>query len=584
MNSTNLPKRTHYCGDLRPGNIGSEVGLAGWVQRVRDMGNLIFLDIRDREGIAQVVFSSDRPDLLESAKKLRPEYVVSVRGVVKARTPKSVNPQMATGEVEVEAAALEVNSVSKVPPFVIADPPQAAEELRFKHRYLDLRRPVMQRNIRLRHEAALAVRKHLAAHGFFEIETPFLTKSTPEGARDYLVPSRIYKGRFYALPQSPQLFKQLLMIAGYDRYFQIVRCFRDEDQRADRQPEFTQIDIEMSFPEREDIYTLVEGLMGALFETIGEKTGGPFPRLTYQESMEKYGSDKPDLRGGMEIKDLTREAAAMDSEIVRKQLESGGVLKAIVVDGAGTISRSQLDKLNDRAKGSGAAGVFWLKKADGWKSSLKIAEDSMALVWNRMQAGEADLVLLLSGEAGTAVKALGEIRKDFILEQSRGRNLFRFAWITDFPLFDWSEEEGRLVSMHHPFTAPHEGDLDRLENEPGKVRAKAYDLILNGYEVGGGSIRIHQMDLQRRIFRLLGLSDEEARQKFGFFLEALGYGTPPHGGIALGFDRLVMLLAGVDSIREVIPFPKTTSALCLLTESPSEVSERQLKELGIKLR
>jgi aspartyl-tRNA synthetase len=577
-------KRTRYCGSLGPVDEGREVVLAGWVQRMRDMGHLAFVDLRDREGAVQIVFTPARPELLESAKKVRPEYVLAVRGVVKKRDPKSVNAQMATGEIEVEASALEVQAVSKVPPFVIADPVQASEELRFKHRYLDLRRPSMQRNIRLRHLAAMAVRNTLSARGFFEIETPFLTSSTPEGARDYLVPSRIYKGRFYALPQSPQLFKQLLMIAGFDRYFQIVRCFRDEDQRADRQPEFTQIDIEMSFPESEDIYTLVEGLMAALFDTIDEKIPTPFPRLSYRESMEKYGTDKPDLRREMEIRDLTDAARDIGSDLILKAVGAGGVLKGLVAPGAGEWSRSKLDKLNDKARGLGAPGVFWLKKAGGWKSSLKIGEPAMSLVWEKTGAGDSDLVLLLAGEGTAALKVLGEIRKDFVSEASRGEKNFRFAWVTDFPLFEWSEEEGKLVSVHHPFTSPREDDLPVLESEPGAVRAKAYDLVLNGYEVGGGSIRIHDMDIQRRIFRILGLSEEEARSKFGFFLEALGYGTPPHGGIALGFDRLVMLLAGEASIREVIPFPKTTSALCLLTGSPSDVSERQLKELGIKLR
>ncbi len=583
MKSTSHLKRTHYCGELKADHEGREVVLAGWVQRVRDIGNLVFLDIRDREGVAQVVLTSDRPDLLEFAKKIRTEYVVSVKGTVKKRDPKSVNPRMKTGEVEVEASALELRAAAKVPPFVISDPSQASEELRFKHRYLDLRRPSMQRNIRLRHEAALAARNYLAGQGFFEIETPFLTSSTPEGARDYLVPSRIYKGRFYALPQSPQLFKQLLMISGFDRYFQIVRCFRDEDQRADRQPEFTQIDIEMSFAEPDDIYHLIEGLMAALFEIIGKKISLPFPRLTYSETMETYGTDKPDLRGGMKIRDLGPQARELESEIIHKTLESGGALKGIAVPGAGGCSRSVLDKLNEKARKLGAPGIFWMKKAGEWKSSLKLPETALAPVREALKAGDSDLILLVAAQVEMALKTLGEIRKQFVLEQASGEQDFQFAWITDFPLFDWSEEEGRLVSMHHPFTAPLEDDLGRLESEPRSVRAKAYDLVLNGYEVGGGSIRIHNMDVQRRIFQALGLTEEEAEKKFGFFLEALGYGAPPHGGIALGFDRLVMLLAGEESIREVIAFPKTTSALCLLTKSPSEVSERQLKELGIKV-
>lgn len=454
-------RRTTYCGQLRLDHVGEEVILFGWVHRHRDLGNLVFIDLRDREGLVQVVVLSSRGELLKEAKKVGLENVIAIEGVVKRRDEKSRNPSLPTGEVEVEAKDLKILNTTKVPPFVIVDPPQASEELRFKYRYLDLRRPSMQRNIKLRHQTALNIRNFLSESGFLEIETPFLTKSTPEGARDYLVPSRVYKGRFYALPQSPQLFKQILMISGFDRYFQIVRCFRDEDLRADRQPEFTQVDIEMSFVEKEDIFNLVEGMMAAVFELIGVKISIPFPRLTYEESMEKYGTDKPDLRFGEE------------------------------------------------------------------KS-------------------------------------------------------FRFAWVTEFPLFEWSKEEGRLVSMHHPFTSPLEEDLVLLEKEPLRVRAKAYDLVLNGIEIGGGSIRIHNLELQKRMFKELGLSQKEVEKKFGFFLEALCYGVPPHGGIALGFDRIVMILAGEESIREVIPFPKTTSALCLLTGSPGEVEAKQLEDLGLK--
>ena len=577
-------KRTDYCGALRISDEGREVVLCGWVQKARDMGQLLFVDLRDREGLAQVVFSTDRADLLETVKKLRPEFVAAVRGVVQKRDPKSVNPQMATGEVEVVASAVEIKAASKVPPFVLVDPVQASDELRFKYRYLDLRRPAMQRNIRLRHEASAAVRGYMNGHGFLEIETPILTNSTPEGARDYLVPSRIYKGRFYALPQSPQQFKQILMMSGFDRYYQIVRCFRDEHLRADRQPEFTQIDVEMSFVEPEDIYGLIEGLMVPVFETIGEKISTPFPRLTYRESMDRYGSDKPDLRAGMEIRDLTDAAPALGSDIVAKALAAGGLLKGLTVKGAGTYSRSQLDKLGDRAKSLGAPGLFWLKKSGGWKSSLKLAEPAMSLIWQMMEAEEADLVLFLAAPRETALKTLGEIRRDFVLGLVKGRRLFNFAWITDFPLFEWSAEEGRLVSMHHLFTSPNDDDLPRLETEPARVRAKAYDIVLNGYELGGGSIRIHDIDLQKRIFRILGMTDENAEARFGYFLEALSYGAPPHGGIALGLDRLVMLLAGEESLREVIPFPKTTSALDLMTGAPTEVSARQIEELGLKLK
>ncbi len=588
MNEAKTPlsdwKRTDYCGDLRPTDEGREVTLAGWAQRVRDMGNLLFIDLRDRRGVVQVVFSTADPALLEEAKKARPEFVLAVRGAVRKRDPKSVNPHLGTGGIEVAAAAFRILNVSKVPPFVIADDVQASEELRFKHRYLDLRRPKMQGNLKLRHEAALLVRNFMSANGFYEIETPFLGKSTPEGARDYLVPSRIYKGRFYALPQSPQLYKQMLMISGFDRYFQIVRCFRDEDLRAERQPEFTQIDLEMSFIDREDVFALVERLMVALFAMVGEKVETPFIRLSYKESMERYGTDKPDLRAGLEIADLTEAARGAGSEILDKGIGAGSTVKAIVVDGAGSFSRSRIDKLVDRAKALGAPGLFWMKKAGGMKASFKAAESGLESLWKASGARETDLVLMIADKEIKALKALGEIRHDFVLERTEGRREFKFAWVTDFPLFEWSEEEARYVSVHHPFTSPHEEDVEFLESDPARVRAKAYDIVLNGYEIGGGSIRIHDQDLQARIFKAIGLGEAEARDKFGYFLDALSFGTPPHGGIAFGFDRLVMLLAGETSIREVIPFPKTTSALCLLTGSPSTVDERQLEELGIALK
>jgi aspartyl-tRNA synthetase len=584
-NATNQPigtwKRTHYCGELRPADIGRGVVVMGWVHKSRDMGNLVFVDLRDREGLVQVVFKADRAALLEEAKKLRTEYVVGVKGAVRTREAK--NKDLPTGEIEIEAEEMALFAASKVPPFAVADPPQASEELRFKHRYLDLRRPSMQRNMRLRHEAALRVRNTMSRAGFFEIETPFLINSTPEGARDYLVPSRIYKGRFYALPQSPQIFKQTLMISGFDRYFQIVRCFRDEDLRADRQPEFTQIDIEMSFIDRQELFEVVEELMAAVFELIGETLVRPFPRLSYAEAMDKYGSDKPDLRVPLEMKDLTGLAAELSSEVIRKVVDAGGALEALLVPGAAGLSRSQIDKLGEKAKALGAKGLFWIKKEGGFKSALKMADGELELIWNALGGGEGDLALFVADTKTTALKSLGEIRRTWPLEKS-GRRLFKFVWVTDFPLMDWSEEEGRLVSMHHPFTSPLDEDIPLLETEPARVRAKAYDLVLNGIEVGGGSIRIHDMDLQRRIFKTLGLTEKETEKKFGYFLEALTYGAPPHGGIALGFDRLVMILAGEESIREVIPFPKTTSAMCLFTNSPSEISERQLAELGLKLK
>jgi aspartyl-tRNA synthetase len=586
MNKSNptaaTPKRTDYCGTLRASDEGREVVLCGWVHKTRDMGHLVFVDLRDREGLAQVVFQSDRPELAEEAKKLRGEFVVGVRGRVRRRS--SINKDIPTGEVEVEALELHVFAPSRVPPFVVADPPQASEELRLKYRYLDLRRPRMQRHIRLRHEASLAVRNYLSRHGYLEIETPILANPTPEGARDFLVPSRIYHGRFYALPQSPQQFKQTLMVAGCDRYFQIVRCFRDEALRADRQLEFTQIDIETSFIDREDFFALNEGLMEALFALVGRKVERPFRRLPYAEAMEKYGSDKPDLRVPLEMRDLTAVARDSSSEILKAVLDVGGEVKGLLVPGAGALSRGQLDKLVEKAKSLGAKGLIWIKKQEGWKSSLKTAEADYERIWAALGGAGADLALLVADKKETALKALGEIRRTWPVEDAGRRDSLAFCWVTDFPLFEWSGEEKRFVSMHHPFTSPHEEDLALLETEPGKLRAKAYDLVLNGTEIGGGSIRIHDMAIQRRIFKALGLTDEETEEKFGYFLEALGYGAPPHGGIAHGFDRLVMFLAGEESIREVIPFPKTTGALDLMTGSPSAVAGRQLDELGLKLK
>jgi aspartyl-tRNA synthetase len=575
-------KRTHYAGDLRPADEGRDVVLCGWVQKTRDMGHLVFVDVRDREGLAQVVFQSDKPELMEEAKRLKNESVVGVRGRVRRRS--AVNPEMPTGEVEIEAVGLHLFAASKLPPFGITDPPQASEELRFKYRYLDLRRPKMQRHIRLRHDAALAVRNYLNGNGFLEIETPILANPTPEGARDYLVPSRVYKGRFYALPQSPQQFKQTLMISGFDRYFQIVRCFRDEDLRADRQPEFTQIDMEMSFIDQDEFFELNEGLMQAVFALSGQKLPRPFPRLTYAEAMEKYGSDKPDLRIPMEMRDLTGVGKEIGSDIIRGALDAGSELKGLLIPGAGNLSRGQLDKLIEKAKSLGAKGLIWIKNQDGWKSSLKLAEADFLKIWEALGGGPSDLALFVADRKAAAQRILGEIRRTWPGDEAAKKAMLKFVWVTDFPLFEWSEEEKRHVSMHHPFTAPVEEDIPFLDTNPAAVRARAYDLVLNGVEVGGGSIRIHDMGLQRRIFQALGLAEKETEEKFGYFLEALSFGAPPHGGIAFGFDRLVMLLAGEESIREVIPFPKTTSALDLMTGSPSEVDERQLSDLGLKLK
>jgi aspartyl-tRNA synthetase len=546
------------------------------------MGNLVFIDLRDREGIAQITVTSDNAELLGEAKKLRMEYVVGIKGIVKERGENLRNPALPTGDVEVSAKDLIVFSPSSVPPFVMADPPQASEELRFKYRYLDLRRPSMQRNMKLRHEAALVVRNYLNQNGFYEIETPFLTKSTPEGARDYLVPSRMFKGKFFALPQSPQLFKQLLMVSGFDRYFQIVRCFRDEDLRADRQPEFTQIDIEMSFVDKDELFMLNETMMAEIFNLIGIEIERPFPRFTYAESMAKYGTDKPDIRFGMEIRDLTETGRDISSDIIQNTIATGCELKALVVEDGSSFSRSRLDKLSLKAQELGGRGIIWIKKAGSFKSSLKLNEEDFKLIWDKTGAGNEDLVLLVADNKDKALSILGELRQGFLPDDIKESNVYRFAWVIDFPLFEWSEEEQRLESVHHPFTSPLEEDRVLLDKEPDKVRARAYDLILNGVEIGGGSIRINDQELQQRIFGILGLNSQEVEEKFGFFLNALKFGVPPHGGIALGFDRIVMLLAGEESIRDVIPFPKTTSSLCLLTGSPATVDERQLKELGLK--
>ncbi|MEW5980782.1 MAG: aspartate--tRNA ligase [Acidobacteriota bacterium] len=577
--------RTHTCGELRVEHVGQEALLLGWVHRVRDLGGLVFLDLRDRHGLTQIVF--DRHGLCERARQVRAEFVVGVRGLVRHRAGDAVNPRMPTGAVEVVAGEFKILSHARVPPFVIADEVAASEELRLRYRYLDLRRPALQANLGLRHRITMAVRKYFDSVGFWEVETPVLTRSTPEGARDYLVPSRVHPGEFYALPQSPQIFKQILMIAGTDRYFQIVKCFRDEDLRADRQPEFTQIDVEMSFATREMVFATIEPLIRDVFRVIGRDVNMPFPRMTYADAIAKYGSDKPDLRVGMAITDVSSVFVGSGFGPFRDAVAAGAAVRGFVVPGASAFSRRQLDDLNERARALGAGGVVWARRPGGTvqSSALKAAGGpTVTAALDAAQAGEQDLLLMCAGAPDAASKVLGQLRLDIARSQGWLKpDEFAFTWVTEFPLLERDEAEGRWVAMHHPFTSPIESDMDRLEEDPGGVKAQAYDLVLNGAEIGGGSIRIHDNALQKRMFRALGISDDEARLRFGFFLEALEYGTPPHGGIALGLDRIVAMLAGEPSIRDVIAFPKTTQAVDLMSAAPSAVDGRQLKDLRLRV-
>jgi aspartyl-tRNA synthetase len=582
-------ERTHYCGELRKEHAGQTVFLAGWVDVRRDLGNLIFLDLRDHTGRAQIVCNpAISVEVHDRAEEIRAEYVIGVEGLVVARAPGTVNSTLATGEVEVMAQTLLVLNDAKTPPFPIGDETKTSEETRLRYRYLDLRRGRMQRNLRLRHRSSQVVRNHLDEYGFQEIETPFMTRSTPEGARDYLVPSRLHHGHFYALPQSPQLFKQLLMISGFDRYYQIVRCFRDEDLRADRQPEFTQIDIEMAFPQREVLFDIIERLMEKLFALVNVGVQRPFPRLAYDEAMEKYGSDKPHL--GTQLEWKRARLAPGDAEKVRV----GELLKAMRVPGWSTASRSQLDKLQETAKSLGAEWFSYIKVSSTEATSplvKALGEPAVSALAASVAAEAGDLVVLLGMKSASGPGVLrvldnasGELRLDIArrLELLKP-GTWNFLWVVDFPMFDYDEKEKRFAAMHHPFTSPREEDLEKLETDPGAVKARAYDLVLNGSEIGGGSIRIHRQDIQRRVFKVLGLSDEEARQRFGFFIDALEYGTPPHGGIALGHDRINALMAGEASIREVIAFPKTASAIDMMCDSPAEVDPEQLDELGLKI-
>lgn len=578
MTTSTFQYRTHTCGELRTTDVNKEVVLLGWVHRVRDLGGVTFFDLRDRYGITQVVVREEEGG---EATRVRPEFVVEVRGRVDTRSRESINPKLETGEVEVVARTINVLNEAKTPPFPINEDVQVSEETRLKYRYLDLRKPKLQQNLILRHKVAIAARRYFDEQGFLEIETPILTKSTPEGARDYLVPSRVHAGEYFALPQSPQIFKQILMIAGMDRYVQICRCFRDEDLRADRQPEFTQIDVEMSFATEELVYGVVEGAIKAMFETAGFSVQTPFARMSYDDAMLKYGSDKPDLRPGMLIYDVSQIFSDSPFGVFKDAVAAGGVVRGFAVKGAGKYSRREVDELVEAAKQFGASGLVWVKSD---KASAKAIEgDAIARVFGACEAAADDLVLLACGEEDATAKVLGNLR----LHVAKKENLlnptdFRFSWVTEFPLFEWDAEEKRWGAMHHPFTSCRPEDVPLLETDPGKARARAYDLALNGSEIAGGSIRIHSPVVQQHVFRLLGISDEDAKARFGFFLEALEYGTPPHGGIAFGLDRIIAILAGESSIREVMAFPKTAQAVDLMSDAPSTVDAKQLRELHIR--
>jgi len=582
-------KRSGYCGALSADDIGKEVVLMGWAMRRRDHGGLVFVDLRDREGIAQIVFDPElSPEAHRKAEGVRNEFVLAVRGKVAPRPEGTVNPSLKTGEIEVLVSECRVLNRSKALPFTLDEHVEVAENIRLKHRYLDLRRPALQQNLLLRSKVTALTREFLTEQGFVEVETPYLTKSTPEGARDFLVPSRINQGSFYALPQSPQLFKQILMVSGFDRYYQIVRCFRDEDLRADRQPEFTQIDCEMSFVDRDDVITVMEGLIARIFQEVkGVRVELPIQRMTYSEAIRRFGVDNPDIRFGLELVELSELVGKSGFKVFADVVASGGIVKGLNAKGCAGLSRKEIDELTEFVKVYGAKGLAYVKMtAEGWQSPIAkfFTAEEMAGIDAAFGAEQGDLLLFVADRAKVVNDSLGRLRNRLaqLLKLIDGET-FRFVWITDFPLLEWDDEEKRWVAVHHPFTAPMDEDLPSLESDPGRCRAKAYDLVLNGNEIGGGSIRIHRESIQSLMFRMLGIGEEEARVKFGFLLDALEYGTPPHGGIAFGMDRLIMIMSGSESIRDVIAFPKTQKGACLMSEAPSEVDARQLRDLGLKV-
>ena len=588
MQETGERERTCYCGELDDKLIGAEVVVMGWVDRIRDLGNLIFLDLRDRTGIVQIVASSGQHDIMQVAKEIRPEYVVAVVGKVTERDEETVNPELPTGTLEVRAEVIEVLNASLTPPFPVNEDITTSEETRLRYRFLDLRRRPLQKNIRLRHDITLATRNHLSEAGFLEIETPFLTKSTPEGARDYLVPSRVQHGHFYALPQSPQLFKQLLMVSGFDRYFQIVRCFRDEDLRADRQPEFTQIDIEMSFPTFDSLFSIVESMLRVIFKAADISIETPFPRLPYADSMSRFGTDRPDTRFGLELSDLTEAFSESNFQVFKQIVEEGGCVKGFLAPEGPRYSRKEIDDLGDFVQQYGAPAVSWIHRdGEGLRSSLPkvVSEQELERAGELAGLAQDQTLLMLAGKPKVVHDALAALRVHIARRHDMiPEGKWNFLWVQDFPLLEWDEDEDRYTALHHPFTSPRDEDRELLATDPTRVRAKAYDVVLNGVEIGGGSIRIHREHVQKKIFDALRIPEQEAVERFGFLLEALRFGAPPHGGIAFGLDRIVMLAAGEKSLREVIAFPKTARGLDLMCAAPSSVSERQLRDLHIQLR